>query len=433
MRPVRSLLASGLLCCLFRALAWGQAPAAEGASPEALRVFLDCHADCDEDHLRRTITYVNWMRDRQDADVHLLVTSRGTGGGGEEFTLKYIGLRTFTGIDEELTFHSRQSDTSDEIRNEMARRIALGLVRYVARGPLAQRVRLEYAAPAGATTAAQAPHDPWNYWVFTLGANANVSGESQSSRNNIGGNLRARRITDAWKFVARFEVDRRHNRFDLDSGEVFRSTTSRYTSSVQLVRSLGSRWSAGLNTAAGRSSVSNYDLLVRVAPGIEFDLFPYSESSRRELYFVYEVGLVHGNYREETVFSKLKETRLNHSFTISAEAVAPWGDLEASLSGSTYLDRWSQNRLTAVGEVSLRLTRGLRLELFGEYSRIRDQLSLSKAGATDEEVLLQLKQLQTDYRYQVFVGLSYTFGSKFNNIVNPRYNSAVDTFDFFYF
>ncbi|MFQ6046753.1 MAG: hypothetical protein ACE5PT_10425, partial [Gemmatimonadales bacterium] len=33
----------------------------------ALKVFLDCNApNCDFDHFRREITWVNWVRDRQD-------------------------------------------------------------------------------------------------------------------------------------------------------------------------------------------------------------------------------------------------------------------------------------------------------------------------------------------------------------------------------
>ncbi|MGH7562477.1 MAG: hypothetical protein ACRENB_15835 [Gemmatimonadales bacterium] len=403
------------------------------ASGEALRVFLDCHAFCDRDYFRREITYVNWMRDRQDAEVHLLITDQNTGGGGQEITLKFIGLRGFTGVDDEFKFTTQQSDTFEEIRGQLTQRIGLGLTRYVVRGSLAGQVKVSFTPPEGGLAQAQEPRDPWNYWVFTLGANANFSGESQSSNNNLGGNLRAQRITEQWKFETRLNVNRRHSRFNLDSGEVFRSRTSRYTYTMKLAKSLGDHWSAGINLAAGRSSVSNYDLLLRAAPGLEYDIFPYRESSRRELYVVYEVGLMAANYREETVFSKLEETRVNHSLTVAAEAVAPWGNVEVSVSGSTYLDHWSQNRLSAFGGLEVRLTRGLELELFGGYSRVRDQLSLAKEGATDEEVLLRLKQLQTDYRYEMFIGLRYTFGSKFNNIVNPRFNAGVDAFDFFFF
>ncbi len=53
---------------------------------EGLRVFLDC-GPCDDDYLRQEITFVNYVRDRPDAQVHVLVTREGTGGGGRAWTL----------------------------------------------------------------------------------------------------------------------------------------------------------------------------------------------------------------------------------------------------------------------------------------------------------------------------------------------------------
>ena len=54
-------------------------------------------------------------------------------------------------------------------------------------------------------------------------------------------------------------------------------------------------------------------------------------------------------------------------------------------------------------------------------SRIRDQLSLPARGATPEEVLLRLRQLQSGYEYGVSFSLTYTFGSIFSSVVNPRF------------
>src|SRR5512139_1491221 len=62
---------------------------------EALRVFLDCQTYCDFDFFRTEIAFVNFVRDRKDADVHILITSQRTGSGGSEYTLKFIGLGGF--------------------------------------------------------------------------------------------------------------------------------------------------------------------------------------------------------------------------------------------------------------------------------------------------------------------------------------------------
>jgi hypothetical protein len=123
---MRILVAAALLAAATAAPAQ-ELPA--GGGPATLGVFLDCHGPCDFDYFRREITFVNWLRDRQDASVHLLVTSQGTGGGGQRYTLRFIGLRDFSGVDDEFSFASRQSDTFDEIRALLAQRIGLGLAR----------------------------------------------------------------------------------------------------------------------------------------------------------------------------------------------------------------------------------------------------------------------------------------------------------------
>lgn len=391
---------------------------------EALRVFLDCKAFCDGEFLRREITYINWMRDRQDADVHLLITSQGTGGGGQEYNLKYIGLKAFQGSDDEIRFSTRQSDTDDEVRRQLGQRIALGLARYVARGALADRLKVTYQAPEGAATSTQKPRDPWNLWVFTVGVNGNLFGESQSKSNSISGSLSARRVTETWKFRLSSRGGRNNSEFTLRDGTKFTSNTSRYNMSALLVRSLGEHWSFGVDASAMRSTVDNIDLSTKVAPGIEFDVFPYKESSKRQFVFVYSLGMAYANYRDTTIFNRLKETRPIHTLTASLEATQPWGSVNASLTGSNYLNDWSKNRLRLSTGCSIRIVRGLNLDIFGSYSRVRDQLSLEKAGISDEERLLRLKQLKTSYFYNAFMGLSYTFGSKFNNIVNPRFTSG---------
>jgi hypothetical protein len=77
-----------------------------------------------------------------------------------------------------------------------------------------------------------------------------------------------------------------------------------------------------------------------------------------------------------------------------------------------------------VGEFSLRLIRGLNINLNGSYSRIHDQLSLARSDASFEEILLRRKEIATTYNYYFSVGLSYTFGSTKSNVVNPRFGTG---------
>ena len=104
------------------------------------------------------------------------------------------------------------------------------------------------------------------------------------------------------------------------------------------------------------------------------------------------------------------------------ESRQPWGDAYLSGSASSYLHDWGLNSLCISGGLSVRLARGLELDVYGGYSRVRDQITLRKGDATDEEIFLRLRELATGYRANLEVGLSYTFGSFLNTIVNPRFD-----------
>ena len=58
------------------------------------------------------------------------------------------------------------------------------------------------------------------------------------------------------------------------------------------------------------------------------------------------------------------------------------------------------------------------------YNWIRDQIYLPKGEQNQADVLLRRRALQTGFEYELFGGLSYTFGSIFNNVVNPRFEGA---------
>ena len=52
----------------------------------------------------------------------------------------------------------------------------------------------------------------------------------------------------------------------------------------------------------------------------------------------------------------------------------------------------------------------------------------AKGNLTREEVLLRQSQLATTYRAFIYMGISYTFGSVLNNVVNPRFGNNSNDF-----
>jgi len=407
-----------------------QAPSSTQADPidRPLRIFMDCQGWCDEEFLRTEVKFVDHVRDRKDADLHVLVTVQGTGGGGTNWTLKFIGLGRFAGVDDTLPYASIATATQDEQRRGFLKVLKVGLMRYVGATPLRDQIQITFTPSATAADTAK-KRDPWNYWFFRTNFGGNFGGERSNKRKSVRGSFSANRTTEAWKISLSTNANYSENTFELSETETFTSISRNLNADALVVKSLTDHWSAGLVANANSSTFFNYQLKIRFAPGVEYDIFPYSQSTRRRLTFKYTVGVNSFGYREETIFGKLSERKLDQTLDVSLSLRQPWGSSGAGVQASHYLDNVRQNRLTAFGFADVRLFKGFTFNVFADIGRIRDQLYLPKGGATPEEILVRQTQLATSYRYSINFGISYSFGSIFNNIVNPRFTGG----DFFFF
>lgn len=395
-------------------------------STSRLRIFVDCpQTRCDLDYFRREIAFVDYVRDRTDADVHVLVTEQSTGGGGSAYTASFIGLGRFSGRVDTLGYFAPDNSTDDEVRLGLARMFKLGLIPFVAGTSEADRITISYDAPEGGIRTTTAPaDDPWNFWVFEVDGETDISGESSYRNVDLGGGISARRSTDQLKLGFSLDGNYERSSFDLDSVTTVTSTQESYGASAFAVKSLGPHWGARVSLAANRSSYDNRKLGLRAGAGIEYDVFPYTESARRLLTVRYEIGANHFAYDEQTIFLVTEETVMDHELEISLDAIQPWGETGVGLRGRQYLDDLGKTSLRLFGDVEVRVVRGLSLELDGSISRIRDQRYLPAGGLTPEEILLRQRDVATDYRYELSLGFSYSFGSIYNNVVNRRFGDG---------
>ncbi len=88
---------------------------------------------------------------------------------------------------------------------------------------------------------------------------------------------------------------------------------------------------------------------------------------------------------------------------------------------SNYFHDFSKNRLSFHSSLNVNVVKGLSVDFNGGVSLIHDQLALRKGDASTEEILTRQQELATNFQYYTNVGISYTFGSMYNNIVNPRF------------
>lgn len=98
-----------------------------------------------------------------------------------------------------------------------------------------------------------------------------------------------------------------------------------------------------------------------------------------------------------------------------------WGAFNLGCRAGNYLHDWSLNEVNLSGGFELNVFKGFRLHFFGDFSLLHNQVELANGGATPQEVYLRVRQLKTNYNYYVWCGASYTFGSIYSNVVNPRF------------
>ena len=415
-----NVILSGLILLVGLGVAHGENQSSNDERA-GLRVFLDCGRGCDFDYLRREITFVDYVRDRRDAEVHILVTVQSS-GAGRRFTLDFIGLKTFDGRDVRHYYSQSGTDTQDETREGIAQVLRVGFLHYIIDTPLANDIAIEAISGGGRRRQlmTQPEDDPWNFWVFQFRANARSSGEASRRDRRVEGSASANRTTEDWIFRAEFDSSYRKSVTELSTGDFVDLRTS-YDLEGQIVRSLGEHWGASIRADTSGSTYLNQDQRIRVLPGIEFNVFPYSQSSRRSLTFSYEVGLESFDYENETIFGKTEETLKSQEIEATFDVEQPWGDSRVRVRYNSYLDDLSKYSTSVFGNLSFRIVRGFSVFVNASTSLVRDQLYLTKEDLSDEEILIQRRQLATDSRYRVSFGLSYTFGSIFNNVVNPRF------------
>ncbi|MEY4609537.1 MAG: hypothetical protein RL625_1754 [Gemmatimonadota bacterium] len=421
MSPLRLLRRAGLvgaLCILLPAVA-----TAQSERDPRLRVFLDCQfGGCDRNFFINELPFALWTQDRLDGDVHLLITRIGTASGGGEYTLTFLGQRRFASRLDTLVTQLPPNTTEDVRRRELARVMKLGLVPYLSRLPGQERFSLAYAAPANAPTtpALNTVADPWNLWVYRLRANGGGAAESRASNYELTSNVSASRVTEEWKVTFWGGQEYRFNRFKLSDSTERRFILRNADAGARIVRSVTEHWSVGGRLNTGFTEFRNQDLYGSIEAAAEYNLFPWKEATSRQLLGIVSLGGRYFDYTQETIYGQRTEFRPVARAIVAGESRQTWGTIDASARYTNYLHNSNTYSLSFNGRTNIRLSRGLSIELRGEAAKVNDQLFLARGSASDDEVLTRQRALATAFRLNGGIGLSFTFGSIYNSIVNPR-------------
>lgn len=382
-----------------------------------LKVYLDC-SHCDRNYIRSEIEFVSYVRDRTDADVHLLIT-RAHPAGGTEYTLKFLGKKNYKALSDTLTYFSPNTDSDEQERSGLVHRIKLGLIDFLMNKPAADQLTIGYDDSTSSKTERTRRDDPWNRWLFELEGDAWIDGQKTNKTLDIGGDFTAERITHRWKLHFYLGSNYHREKFELSEGMTTTHRNSQHYFGL-VAYSLSPHWSIGAYSEANSSTFDNIDFSSSLSPALEYNIFPYSEYTEHELSIRYRISPNYRNYTHETIYLKQSELLLEEALAVRLEVIQPWGSVETEVNGSHFFHDVSFNRMNFNTDIEIKLLRGLSFDLRGGYSIINDQLSLPQKGSSDKDVLLNLREQATSYSYHLSVGLSYTFGTIFSNTVNTR-------------
>ena len=386
------------------------------------KIFLDCQTNCFSEFVRQELTYVNYMRERQNADVYVLITDQRASAGAEQIQLifaydDYPNLSPDT-----IQYINEANISNDEERRRFLSYLKKGLLPALMNSPLNEFISFDISLPDNGLDVNKTEiKDPWNYWSFNTSVNINVSGESSFTEQNYFTRVTASRVTADQKVFAMLRYNLNQSEFTLSDSSVVNSRNERFRAFTQYVWSINDHWSLGYRALAGSSTFSNIDFDLQFKPAVEYNIYPYSENQTRRFTLMYSVGYVYQNYTELTVFNKLDESLGQHGLDIEYQMTQKWGDINFDIEFDQYLHNLELYSVSFNPNIELNIVKGLRLNFGGFIELVSDRINITNGDISDQDIILQNRQLDTNYSYWTYFGFNYRFGSANNNIINPRF------------
>jgi hypothetical protein len=392
------------------------------AQPNAkTKVFIECTMwNCDFDYLHTELGMVDFVRDRFIADVHVQVNTQLTSSDSEQNTVIFKGQNSFLNQDDTLTYFNASTLSDDDKRKNMVKNLTLGLIKYISHTEAANNIVITYTKPADTDTVnTKKQKDPWNYWIFSLGTSGFFNGDANYKSQSINGYIYADRETEKTKTNIGVSYNYSKNEFVISDEETVVNEKPQTNGYVNFINKINQHWGYGIFTSYAKNEFSNYDIKLSVIPKVEYDVLKYKDFNNQRLVINYGLGVQYNNYKDTTIFFKTKETLLVQNAAIISSFNKPWGNINVGAFYNNYLYDLTKYSLSFSGAVNWNIFKGFKFAVGGSYNITHDLIQLSKQGATRDEVLLQQKQLKSQYNYFFGVGISYQFGSKFNNYINP--------------
>ena len=377
-----------------------------------LKAYLDCR--CDQNYLKQQTSFLEHVRDQNLADIEIFILDVRNPTGTRTFEIKVDGNNEYQEISSSTLVSGYANDTSSTLRDKLLNKLKLALIPFLDKA--SYNIKVDVDSNFDDLTVND---DKWKNWVFELSGSYNDDKEESRKTNRYELEFEIDKLTPEWRIGMEIKRNESNGKF-FSNDKVYTSNRKTTSISGRVVRSISDHFSAGIFSSAYQNTYENIDFNRYIAPAIEYSFYPYKDVLSKEITLAYRIGIGKRNYIEKTIYGYEKQKLSSQTLSLNIRFRQKWGNISSYLNATQFLNDGTKKRFSLRSDLDLRVFQGLAVRFSGNVNLIREQYSLAAVSTSIEELLLQQRQIATDYRTNFSVGLSYTFGSIYNSVINTR-------------
>ena len=377
-----------------------------------LKAYLDCR--CDQNYLKQQTSFLEHVRDQNLADIEIFILDVRNPTGTRSFEIKIDGNNEYQEISSSVLVSGYANDTSSTLRDKLLNKLKLALVPFLDKASYNLIVDVDSNFDDLTVN-----DDKWKSWVFELSGSYNDDKEETRKTNRYELEFEVDKLTPDWRIGMEIKRNESKGKF-FSNDNVYTSGRKTTSFSGRVVKSVSDHFSAGIFVGAYENTYENIDFNRYIAPAIEYSFYPYKDVLSKEITLAYRIGVGKRNYIEKTIYGYEKQKLSSQTLSLNIRFRQKWGNISSYLNATQFLNDGTKKRFSLRSDLDLRVYEGLAVRFSTNINLIREQYSLAAVSNSIEELLLQQRQIATDYKTNFSVGLSYTFGSIYNSVINTR-------------
>ena len=379
---------------------------------QKLKVYLDCR--CDDNYIKQKTSFLEYVRDQDLADIEIIIRDIRTPTGTRSFEIQIDGNNEFKEISSSAIVSGFVTDTSGTLRDKLLNKLKLSLIPFLDKAKYVINIDINSNFDEDIIN-----DDKWKNWVFELSGSYNNDKEESRKTNRYEIEFEIDKLTEDWRIG--MEISRNEsNRKFISNDDVYISNRKTTSFRGRVIRSISDHFSAGIFLGAYQNTYENIDFNRYLEPAIEYSFYPYKDVLSKEITLAYRIGTGKRNYIEKTIYGYETQKLTSQKLSLNIRFRQKWGNISSYLNATQFLNDGTKKRLSLRSDLDIRVFEGLAVRFSGNINLIREQYSLAAGTTSIEELLLQQRQIATDYKTNFSIGLSYTFGSMYNSIINTR-------------